>query len=135
MFGGPPQEEFRVQALACVHLERNNLTQLATAACLRGRKLRPQSFSLSLGEPKHEVFEKALAIAPNLFVEALSWDFIQLGQINVEHHLVPANQIDSPLDELDGDARQALTRALPGSHGEESNKRERTHESQCQSAW
>jgi hypothetical protein len=48
--------------------------------------------------------------------------FIQLGQINVDHDLVPANQVDSPLDELDGDARQALIQALPGRHYAESSK-------------
>ena len=116
MFGGPPQEEFRVQALACVHLERHNLTQLATAACLRGRKLRPQSFTLSLGEPKHEVFGKPFEIAQNLLVEALGRHFIESRQINVDHDLVSANQIDSPLDEFNGDARQALIQALSGSH-------------------
>ena len=40
---------------------------------------------------------QAFQISSNLFVEALGWQLIELGQINVDHDLVAANQIDSPL--------------------------------------
>ncbi len=42
------------------------------------------------------------SIALYLLVETMCWHSIQLGRINIDHDLVATNQVDSALDELNG---------------------------------
>ena len=65
----------------------------------------------------------------NLLVKSFRWDFIQLSQICVDHDLAAANQIDPPLDDLDGEGKTAAVETLPGRHTAESSKRSYSNES------
>ena len=51
-------------------------------------------------QPEHEVVREAVRVALDLLVETLRRHAVQLGEIGIQHHLLPANQEDHPVDPL-----------------------------------
>ena len=51
---------------------------------------------------EHEVFRKPPPIALYRFVQPEGGHFVQLGEVAVEHHFVPADEENPPLDQFNG---------------------------------
>jgi hypothetical protein len=64
--------------------------------------LKPQT-NLLFGETEHEVFGEASGIPLDCQVERLRGHLVKLRQIAVQHHLVPADQENTLLYDLDRD--------------------------------
>jgi len=62
--------------------------------------MEPQAFKLLRRKLEHEVLGKTPDIAPDGLIERLCFNAIELGEVRVQHHLLPANQEDGPLDAL-----------------------------------
>ena len=45
---------------------------------------------------------KRVNIALHGLIEDLGLDFVQLGQVAIQHHFLIANKVDFPLDAFDG---------------------------------
>ena len=60
--------------------------------------MEPQVFGLFSGKLEHEVRREPVDVSPDLLIEALSADPIELGQVCVQQHLFATNQQDSRLD-------------------------------------
>jgi hypothetical protein len=72
--------------------------------------LRPQRGKLFGGELDHEICREALAVAANLFVEALGGDLVEGSELGVQEHFVAAQDEDGVGDVLDGHQGERLSR-------------------------
>lgn len=64
--------------------------------------MRSQRLRLVFCEAKHEILRKTSLITRHLLIQLSGRDAVQFCQVEVDHDLLPANQVDSALDELDG---------------------------------
>ena len=62
--------------------------------------MEPQSFKFSLRKLEHEIFRETLQVTSNCSIKEFRLDAIEFRKVRVEHHPLPANQEDSPLDPL-----------------------------------
>jgi hypothetical protein len=62
--------------------------------------LEPQRFGFVGRQLKHEVAGEAVSIAADGSVEIFRENLVQIGQISIEHNLLPADEVDLALDKF-----------------------------------
>ena len=65
--------------------------------------MQKQRFKVFRGELKDKIVGKALRIAAYRKIEVACGHAIEVGKVLIDHHFLPANQIDAACDALDGD--------------------------------